>query len=107
MAHNINITKNYLHNKQCSDKLSFDAFAILKFISAFIIAYLYHYRNDFSMLNSEVYPFENVPFVGYWSIYGLFLTDLFFIISGFLFTLAYKPKIEIMKLRLRILFKKE
>lgn len=46
------------------------------------------------MLNSEVYPFENVPFVGYWSIYGLFLTDLFFIISGFLFTLAYKPKIE-------------
>ena len=66
---------------------------LLKIISAIIIAYVYHYRNDFCMYPVE-FPFEETSIVGWWSIYGFLLTEMFFMLSGIAFSLAYQDKIE-------------
>ncbi len=65
----------------------------IKGISALVIACLYHYRNICSVACGKEYVFEDVLIIDWFSKYGLFLVELFFIISGFLFVHAYEDKI--------------
>lgn len=78
------------------------ALNFLKGISAIIIAYFYHYRNDFAINIGKNYPYENLQgiFGGikWWSIKGWMLTDLFFVLSGMTFVIAYKNKIALGKI---------
>lgn len=75
------------------------ALNFLKAMSAIIIAYFYHYRNDFALNIGINYPFENVQGIfsgiSWWSVNGWMLTDLFFILSGMTFVAAYKNKITL------------
>jgi hypothetical protein len=65
----------------------------LKGIAAIIIAFIYHYRENFSILGN-IFPFANIPIINFLSTKGYLFVELFFIISGILFILAYHEKIK-------------
>lgn len=69
----------------------------LKGIAAVIIAFIYHYKENFSILGN-IFPFINIPFISFLSKNGYLFVELFFILSGILFVFAYHEKIESKKL---------
>lgn len=74
------------------------ALNLMKALAAIIIAYFYHYRNDFALNMGKNFPYENLSGIVYggvswWSVNGWMLTDLFFILSGMTFITAYGKKI--------------
>ena len=73
------------------------ALNLMKALAAIIIAYFYHYRNDFALNMGKVYPYENLRGIlggiRWWSVNGWMLTDLFFILSGMTFAIAYRKRI--------------
>ncbi len=76
-----------------TDRQTFDFLNLIKILSAIIIAYLYHYRNDFSVILQNDFPFIDNCLIEWLAIYGLYFTDLFFIISGITFCIAYRQDI--------------
>ncbi len=70
----------------------FPGLDLLKGISAWVIACLFHYRNIF-IGEGMHYPFEEFWILDFWGKNGAMLVELFFSISGLLFYHAYYHKI--------------
>ena len=78
------------------------AINLIKFISAIIIACIYHYKNDFPVGTL----FERNILIRGISNYGHLLVELFFIISGYLFYISYSKKIKNKKINFTTFIKK-
>lgn len=72
---------------------SFAYFNLLKFIGAFAIAVYLHYNDHFLPYIGMENPFKENSFIWFVSKYSFVFVEMYFIISGFLFTYAYKKKI--------------
>ena len=71
----------------------FAYFNLLKFIGAITIAILLHYRDHFTRLLGLGNPFPSNLFLEYVSRASYFFVEMFFMISGLLFMIAYYDKI--------------
>lgn len=70
-------------------------FNILKFLGSIFIAIGYHYYCFMCFLNIEnPYPYNGGAILYNLSVHGFVFVEMFFIISGILFSFAYKKKIE-------------
>lgn len=69
----------------------FAYFNALKFIGAFCIAFFLHFQDHFLLYLSIKNPFTNIFFT--LSVYSYCFVEMFFIISGILFSYVYQPKI--------------
>lgn len=69
-------------------------FNLLKFIGAFAIAIFYHWNGHFLPSLGLENPYSELPVIGFLSQKGMIFVEMYFIISGYLFALVYRDKIE-------------
>lgn len=69
----------------------FAYFNLLKIIGAIVIAFFFHFQDHFLLYLSIKKPFTGIFY--FLSIYGHCFVEMFFIISGILFSYVYQPKI--------------
>ena len=69
-------------------------FNLLKFIGAFAIAIFYHWNGHFLPSLGLENPYSELPVIGFLSQKCMIFVEMYFIISGYLFALVYRDKIE-------------